>query len=75
MKGQGFRNLIGDNLNAVNPLLAAQQAMNGKKRMCWKCQKEKYTRDGRMILRPGLMMFVCKECEDAKAARLKEKNT
>ena len=72
MRGNGFRNLIADNLSAVNPLLGAMQAQRGKKKMCWKCQKDKHTTGGRLLIKPGLMMFVCKDCEDAKAARRKE---
>ena len=75
MKGHGAYGIIADNLNAVNPLLAAQTAQNRKKKLCWKCQKDKYITGGRLLIKPGFMLFVCKECEDVKAERLKEKNT
>ena len=76
MRGNGFRNIIGDNLRAVNPLLDAKQRMNSAPKMCWKCQKSKSTVGGHIKTYPGLMKFICKDCMDARAeAKLKEKNT
>lgn len=37
-------------------------AMNRRKKLCWKCQKNKSTTGGKLILKPGLHMFVCKDC-------------
>ena len=68
MRGRGVRGIIAENLLAMNPLLEAEQRMNSAFRMCWKCQKDKRTAGGRMLVKPGLHMFVCKECEDAKRA-------
>ena len=73
MRGNGFVNIIGDNLSAVNPLLDAKQRMNSAPKMCWKCQKSKQTKDGHIKMYPGLMKFICKDCLEAKV-KAKEKS-
>lgn len=45
-----------------------RKAMN-KKKLCWKCQKDKSTYGGFLKIQPGLHKFICKECCDAKKAK------
>ena len=68
MKGHGYKSVVAENLLALNPSLGLQQAMSRKKKMCWRCQKEKPVADGYLKIMPGLMKFVCAECLKAKAA-------
>lgn len=74
MRGHGVRGVLAENMMAINPLLESERRMNTSFRMCWKCQKDKSTTGGRMVIKPGLHMFVCRDCEDAKRAA-KEKST
>jgi hypothetical protein len=53
---------IGNNLNAVNPLLSAKQNMNKQKRLCIKCQTDQHTGGGKLKMLPGFFMFICKDC-------------
>ena len=61
--------------NAVKQNIKAQAAMqaNNKERIkqprcCWKCQKDKQTIGGKLVMKPGFFMFICKDCMDAKKA-------
>ena len=72
MQGQGRKSIVAENLRAALPHSFTKQEMAGKKRMCWKCQKDKSTVDGHIkTFKGGPMKFVCKDCLEAK---LKEKN-
>lgn len=67
MRGQGYKNIIAENLLATSANLNAERKMAGKKRMCWKCQKDKSTVEGLIkTWKGGPMKFVCKECLEAK---------
>jgi hypothetical protein len=75
MKGNGLINIVGDNLNAVNPYLKSERRIH-KTRMCWKCQKDKQTFGGTIKMMGGqvpgaLARFICKDCIEAKQAQLR----
>jgi len=75
MRGQGAINVVSENIATLNPMLEHQRLMSRKKRLCWKCQKDKSTYGGSFTLLGqigGLMKFICKDCIDAK--QLKEAN-
>lgn len=68
MRGSGLRNLIADNVSAVNSHLNTVQMMNTRPKMCWRCQKDKQTKGGKITMfAGGPMKFICKECVEAKA--------
>lgn len=69
MRGQISRRVTAENLLAVNPYLAAKGAIANKKRVCWSCQKNKFTKGGHLDVRPGLFKFVCADCLAAKKAK------
>lgn len=54
--------VVANNLNAVNGLLANQQRMINKFKLCWTCQKNKSTEGGKITMLPGLFKFVCSQC-------------
>jgi hypothetical protein len=67
MRGQRFKSIVAENLTAAMPYQFAKKSMSSRKRMCWKCQKEKSTVDGHIkTFKDGPMKFVCKDCIDAK---------
>lgn len=57
---------ISQNRRAVEPMLAAKRQLNSITKCCWKCQQSKQTTGGKLVIKPGLFMFICKECMDAK---------
>jgi late competence protein required for DNA uptake (superfamily II DNA/RNA helicase) len=72
MRGNGYKSIVAENLKAVMSFAEANQSMSRKKRMCWRCQKDKSTVGGHIkMFVGGPMKFICKECIEAK---LKEKN-
>ena len=75
MRGNGLVNIVGDNLGAVNPYLKSQHRLHRKK-MCWKCQKDKPSFGGSLKMMGGqvpgaLARFICKDCIEAKQAQLR----
>ena len=73
MKSQGYKSIVAENLHAALPHQFAKQEMSTKKRMCWRCQKDKSTFGGHIkTFTGGPMKFICKDCIGAK---LKEKNS
>ena len=75
MRGQGAVHIVSENISTVSPMLEHQKLMSRRKKLCWKCQKDKATYGGSFtLLGPigGLMKFICKDCIDAK--QLKETN-
>jgi hypothetical protein len=67
MRGNGYKNIAAENVMAMNAYSASNQAMANKKRMCWKCQKDKHTKGGHIkMFAGGPMKFICKECLDGK---------
>lgn len=72
MRGQKAKSIVAENLHAALPVLFANQVMANKKRMCWKCQKDKQTYGGHIkTFAGGPMKFICKDCMDAKANKNK----
>ena len=63
MKLDSSRNIIADNLNAVNPYLGHKLAITAKKKMCWSCQQDKSTKNGHIrTFKGGPMKFICEDC-------------
>ena len=69
MRGRTTKHIGAENLLAMNPYLGAKQAMSGKRKTCWACQKNKFLKDGHLDIRPGLFKFVCADCIAAKKAK------
>lgn len=70
MRGNGHGRVVADNLSAVNPYLAAKKAMNSRKRMCWRCQKDKSPVGGHIkTFAGGPAKFICKDCGEAMLAK------
>lgn len=66
-------NIFRQNEFSLAPLFAHKQNMSRHTKTCWKCQKDKHTKGGRLIIKMGL--FVCKDCEDAKLEKATERPT
>jgi len=71
---------VSDNLgSAYNPKkqalssrsdeLYVKRTWTGKKKTCWKCQKDKSPVGGHIRVFPGFFKFVCKDCLDAKKVK------
>lgn len=72
MTYQSRRSIIAENLRAGLPSQFVNQTMSSKKKMCWKCQKDKTTSGGHIkAFTGGPMKFICKECMDAKRKDVK----
>jgi len=59
---------VKQNIKAQAPMQADKRERITQPRCCWKCQKDKQTFGGKIVISPGLFMFVCKDCLDAKKA-------
>ena len=68
MRGQSGFNLMANNISATKGMLELNARRNKKPRMCWACQKEKSTYQGKLVILPGFHKFVCKDCIDSKTA-------
>jgi hypothetical protein len=66
MRGNGFGNVVAGNIAALSAQLKNEKRMNGRWKLCWKCQKDKNPYGGYMRLAAGLHKFICKDCMDAK---------
>ena len=66
MRGQGLINMVAENLAATSAKKKVDQWMNGRPKMCWKCQKDKPRQGGYEKLSDGfggrLRKFICKDC-------------
>ena len=69
-QGQGQRSFVGENILAYSATKALNRYRAMRKKLCWKCQKDKSTRGGYVKAQAGLFKFICKDCMDAK--KLKE---
>ena len=69
MRGSGYKSVTAENLTAVNPELGLKRAMNIKRKLCWKCQKDKSPVGGHLKIQPGLCKFVCADCLAAIAQK------
>jgi len=69
MRGQRFKNILAENLHATLPHINSEQEFNGRKKMCWKCQKDKSPVGGHIkLFTGGPMKFICRDCVNAKKA-------
>ena len=66
MRGQKYKSIVAENLKAVLPEVFSKQEFATRKKMCWKCQKDKSTKGGHIKTWSGGSKFVCKECLDSK---------
>ncbi len=67
MKGTVVRHILEENIRATSPQKLFNRNTYFKKRMCWKCQKDKSTLGGHIkMFTGGTMKFICKDCMDAK---------
>ena len=60
--------VVAQNLNSVNPKLANDKYMRGRKQMCWKCQCDKNLLGGSMRFLGAdrsTRIFICKEWDCA----------
>lgn len=71
MRGSGRYDANRGALFAAQVEATEQKWRNRHNRLCWRCQKDKSVKGGKMVLRPGLCMFICKDCMDAKAKEKK----
>ena len=68
-RGTGFY-MLAQNVFATKGLLADNQRMKRKKKMCWQCQKESVFEQGALLRITGAIhKYVCKQCMDAKRAK------
>ena len=67
MRGTGVKHILAENLRATSSQNHFNKNTSLKKRMCWKCQKDKPTLGGHIkMFTGGTMKFICKDCMDAK---------
>ena len=79
MRGQGAVHIVSENISTVSPMLEHQKLMSRRKKMCWKCQKDKSPYGGSIKMMGGyvpgaIARFICKDCIDAKQKQLEEAN-
>jgi len=79
MRGQGAVHIVSENITTVNPMLEHKKLMSKRKKLCWKCQKDKAAYGGTIKMMGGyvpgaIARFICKDCIDAKQKQLKETN-
>ena len=72
MRGSGYLNANKGALFAAQVQATENQRKNRWK-VCWQCQKEKNTLGGKLVLRPGLHMFVCADCLSANELKKEHK--
>lgn len=60
------KHIVAENSFAMRSLSNNELWMNRKKKCCWKCQHDKFTKDGFVKITQGLYKFICKDCLDAK---------
>jgi hypothetical protein len=73
-QGQGQRSFVGENILAHSAVQALNKYRATRKKLCWKCQKEKTQNGGFAHTLDGfggsVHKFICRDCLD-----LKEKNS
>ena len=75
MRGGGYKSIVAENLVAMSAKRNHEQWMNGRPKMCWRCQKDKSITDGYLRITAGLHKFICKDCMDAKEKNEQTKDT
>lgn len=66
MKTHSTRSILAENLSATSSMLDHKKWMNGRQKMCWRCQKDKPVYGGFQDINRGVYKFICKECVDIK---------
>lgn len=76
------KNIIAENLRAVNPDIATRLWLSRRKRMCWKCQQDKPRNTGVLTLfnkKTGGFSsadkFICGDCTAKKKGATNEQAT
>jgi hypothetical protein len=70
MRGNGFKNVVAENLRTTSALRSNQKQMNYRRKLCWRCQKDQHVFGGSIKIYPGgLMKFICKDCLQAMEAK------
>ena len=59
-------------LSSRSEELFVKKSWTGKKKTCWKCQKDKSTVGGFMRVAPNFFKFICKDCCDLKEQQNKD---
>ncbi len=59
-------------VNSQTEELFVKRSWTGKKKTCWKCQKDKTTYGGHQKILAGFYKFVCKDCLDLKNQEKKD---
>ena len=74
MRGTGFRDVMAENNVAVSAQSSLHKWMNGRPKMCWKCQRDKPRHGGSEKMMDGfggkLRRFICQDCIEAKQKQL-----
>ena len=69
-RGHGQRSFVGENLLAYSALSELNKFRSTRKKMCWKCQKDKTQHGGLARTIDGfggsVHKFICKDCLDIK---------
>jgi hypothetical protein len=70
MRGQGQRSFVAENLLGYTATRDLNRYRLSRKKLCWKCQKDKPQSGGSAQTLDGfggsVHKFVCKDCLDAK---------
>lgn len=67
MQGIGAKNVLSENVIALNGLIKFRRYLGKSLRMCWKCQEDKHTQGGHIkTFAGGTAKFICKDCLDKK---------
>ena len=74
MRGQGKFSVIAQNITATAGQIRNEKRMIGHKNLCWKCQKDKHLKGGKLkFFGAGCFrVFICADCVAAKAEAKKE---
>jgi hypothetical protein len=74
MRSTGVRNILAENNVAMSAHQNLNKWMNGRPKMCWKCQKDKPRKGGVETMMDGfggkLRKFICQDCIEAKQKQL-----
>jgi hypothetical protein len=74
MRSTGVRNVMAENNVAISANRHLNKWMNGRPKMCWKCQKDKPRKGGAEKIMDGfggkLRRFICQDCVEAKQKQL-----
>lgn len=76
MKGHGRRNYVAENLLGYSATRELNKFRATRKKLCWKCQKDKPQYGGHTQVLDGfggkLRKFICRDCIEARQKRIAE---